>query len=121
MTELEILTEIRNNGGSIDYVELLNRGKNYPPYQPSIDQDRLKVLKERGYIAGTFNGYSIVSIEPPGNVYLDFLIKEQSDRRKQVAHDWKLAGLSAITGALLSEPLTRGFIWLFTLFLNILS
>lgn len=121
MTELEILTEIRNSGGSIDYVELLNRGKKHPPYQPSIDHDRLRSLKERGYIKGSFDAYSTVSIEPAGNAYLDFLIANQMKQRKQFAHDWKLAGLSAITGALLSEPLTRGFIWLFTLFLNILQ
>lgn len=121
MTEFQILSEIRNNGGRIDYVKLLNRGQKYPPFQPSIDHDRLESLKEKGYITGSFNAYSIISIEPAGNAYLDFLVKEQSEHRKQFAHDWKIAIISIIGGALLSEPLTRGFIWLFTLFLNILQ
>ena len=119
MTDIQLLTAIHNNKGTIEYSELINHPPKKVKFSPDSDHQRLDHLRSRGFITGRLDAYSTVSLTPAGLAYLDDFMKEQENRRKQFAHDWRLAFFSAFLGALFSEPLWYFLTWIFQKFLSL--
>lgn len=114
MDELQILSAIKDNGGSIQYTELLNRGKD-----PSADHQLLLSLVANDVVSGSLEPFSIICFGAAGHARLSYLQSEKEkmdqqaaqdtkEKRKQFRHDWAIAIFSALSGALLSEPLWLG-------------
>lgn len=49
--------------------------------------------------------FSFCEIRTRGKNYLDYVRDEKNREKRQRAHNWRIAIFSAVTGALLSEPL----------------
>lgn len=116
MTEFQILTAIRNNGGSIGYVELLNKLRKKRRFNPFAkdypDAQYIEHLLSMEYISGSPKAYGRIKLEPSGTARLVELTQERTQRRKQFSHDWMIAAFSIIGGALLSNPLWEFIAWL---------
>lgn len=104
MTEFEILSVI-GKSGSVEYVAFLNRKHLFRKSNPVQTHKRLQQLLHNGLISGKLESYSALRLTPSGIDRLDALIKERSDRRRQFFHDWMIAVVSILGGALLSDPL----------------
>ena len=113
MTEIEILTAVKNNGGSIPFTQLLNNPPRGNKFNPADDSDRLQNLLSCNLLSGSANAYGTIALTPAGLKHLDDHLQKVADRRKQFAHDWRLALFSVIGGALLSDPLWILLRWIF--------
>ena len=127
MTELQILSAIQNNGGSIEFTDLLNQGLTDPKPDPTSDKLRLKRLLSAKYISGKLGAYEWLYLTPEGIARLDQmqqeLQKQDDDRsyaaaqtRKQKSFDF----ISSLVGAVLGAILTIIIEYLWPLFLALL-
>lgn len=79
MTEFEILSALADNGGSMEWIALLNRCA-----PPNEADELLRYLHQIGIVSGTFQTNSTVTLLPAGRAYLAQLqLKQQSDQREQ--------------------------------------
>lgn len=112
MTELEILTAVKNSGDPIDYVQLLNLGKTETNWDPSTDEALVKKLLKSKLLNGESKAYSIITLSDTGTLRLLDLqqqienAKQQADneakhRRNEYRHDWAVAIVSCFVGAIL--------------------
>lgn len=130
MTELEILTAIKNNGDSIGYTELLNIGLTSQNGDVLTDSDLIEILIHQDVLSGNPNAFGRITFGKYGRLRLQQLqqLKQKSDedaakaakeKRIQHRHDWAIAIFSTLGGALLSQPLwsALNFLWEHILFL----
>ena len=71
MTDFQILTAIRNNGGTIEFTDLLNQGLSDPKHNPVADKHRILNLLSDNCISGRPIAYGTICMEPKGTALLD--------------------------------------------------
>ena len=111
MTDLQILAAVKNNGGSIEYTDLLNQNMTDTNRDGLADEARIKQMIEDGLLKGKTEAYCHISITKPGRLRLqDFYYLE--DQEKNLAdeasknksnehrHDLVVALIGAIVGSL---------------------
>ena len=112
MTDLQILSAVRDNGGSMEYTALLNLGLSYPNYDSLADKARIEKLIEDGYLRGQTQAYCTIALTEQGRLYLQQMQQAQDELRAQAAekakekrrqhrHDWLIAIFSTVFGTIL--------------------
>lgn len=102
MTETQILSVIKNNGGSIEYTALLNQNLTDSNRDVFADIERIKQMINDKLLTGETEAYSRISISNKGSLYLQnaYYLEEQNkklaedaanDEAKKNRHDWFLA------------------------------
>lgn len=119
MTELQILTAVRNNKGPISYATLLGLNLAEPTPDSVSDKALITSLIEQKYLTGRTAAYSTISITEKGRLRLNHLndiekLKQKQEKLRQEdrKHGWYIAIFTSICSALLSEPLWYGIHWL---------
>jgi hypothetical protein len=109
MTELQILTAVKNNNGTIGFVDLLNLSLTDPHPDPIADEDRIKQMIKDGLLTGEAGAYSQIHISKYGRRFLQdscYASEEEqkaADKRSQEASDNHRRNLkTTILGALIS-------------------
>lgn len=91
MTDFQILTAIRNNGGSIGFTDLLNQGFLYPKPDGKVDKYRIENLLADHYISGDTSAHGTIRMEPKGTVLLEQieqkLYQHEQDRADEMAKE----------------------------------
>lgn len=111
MTELQILSAVKNNSGSIGYVDLLNVGLSDPEFDALADRDLIRKLIASDVLSGKQEAYSTISFGKNGRLRLNELAqqeqertqkeyKDRADKRAQHRHDWAVAIVGALTGVI---------------------
>ena len=111
MTELQILSAVKNNGGSIGYVDLLNIGLSDPEFDALADRDLIRKLIASDVLSGKQEAYSQISFGKNGRLRLKELAqqeqertqkedKDRADKRDQRRHDWAVAILGTLVGVI---------------------
>lgn len=86
MTELQILSAVKNNGGYIDFAELINHGKTDIGWEPKTDQYQIEKLIEANVLSGKPEPFTTISFGKAGLLrYKDLLLQEESNRQAQKA------------------------------------
>ena len=112
MTEFEILSAVKNSGGSIAYIDLLNIGKSDPEWDSLTDRDLIKKLIESNILSGNPEAYGSITFGTDGRLRLKELQQIIDDQSKQAAdsakekasqrrHDWAVAMAGTVLGAIL--------------------
>lgn len=70
MTELQILTAVKNHNGTIDYVELLNLNLTEPNRDPIADKERIEQMIKDGLLSGSVGANSSIHISKHGRRFL---------------------------------------------------
>lgn len=109
MTELQILSAVKNNGGSIEYVDLLNIGRSDPKSDSISDRDLIRKLIDSHILSGKQEAYGTICFGENGRLRLKELEQQDCDHRQQAAdaakqkrdqfrHDWAVAIVSGLIG-----------------------
>ena len=112
MTEFQILTAVRNSHGPIDYVQLLNLGKTETNWDPVADEVLIKKLLTAKLLNGEAKAYSVITLSDRGTLRLLELQQQIKDakknadneakqRRDDKRHDWAIAIVGTLLGAVL--------------------
>lgn len=112
MTEFQILSAIKNSGGSIGYIDLLNIGKSDPVWDSLTDRDLVNRLLESNILSGNPGAYGSISFGKDGRLRLKELqqlkdsqsqetAREAKEKASQRRHDWIVAIVSTVFGAIL--------------------
>ena len=112
MTELQILSVIKNNGGSIGYTDLLNQNLTDTARDGLADKARIKQMIEAGLLEGRTDAYCSISITDTGRLHLQNasyledqnkkLAKESAkNKSKENRHDWLLTIVGAFVAGLI--------------------
>lgn len=112
MTELQILSAVKNNGGSIEYTALLNLNMTDTNRDSLADEARIEQMIEDGLLKGKTDAYCHISITKPGRLHLQnaYYLEEQNNKLTDEAaknkanehrHDWKLAIGGAVIAGLI--------------------
>lgn len=83
MTNFQILTAIRNNGGSIEFTRLMDVGLSDPDLDPKSDKQRIQHLISQGCISGDTKAYSRISMLPKGTALLDSMNHKRDNADEQ--------------------------------------
>lgn len=116
MTELQILSAVKNNGGCIEYVSLLNLNITDTNRDALADKARIENLISSKLLKGKAEAYCTITITDEGRLYLqdaDYLeeqdkkLSEQatSDKAKENRHEWYLT----IVGGLIAGIIGLAF------------
>ena len=111
MTEFQILSATKNNGGNIGYTDLLNLNMTDPVRDPLADKARIKQMISDGLLNGATDAYCLISITDAGRRYLQdacYLDEQKKQLAKEASkketnknrHEWKLAIVGAIISGL---------------------
>ncbi len=111
MTDLQILTAVKNNNGAINYTDLLNLNMSDAYRDPSADKYRINKLIEQKYLKGSTEAYGTISITDNGRLFLQdsYYLEEQNkkldknasnEKAKEKRHNWWVALIGAIVGSL---------------------
>ena len=110
MTEFQILSAIKNNGGSIGYTDLLNLNMTDTVRDPLADKARIEQLISKKLLAGATDAYCQLSITNEGRMHLQnaqYLEEHQNqlaedvtnNKTKEYRHNWFITIVGAfITG-----------------------
>ena len=112
MTEFQILSAIKNNGGSIEYTALLNLNITDTNRDGLADKARIEQMIKDDLLKGKTDAYCHISITDPGRLYLQnaYYLEEQNkkladdtakNKAKKKKHDWWLAIGGAIIAGLI--------------------
>lgn len=82
MTDLQILTAVKNSGGTIRYTDLLNLGLTDAAFDPLADRARIHALRYAGALSGDLSACSSVSFTAQGHLLLAKLQSEDSIQQK---------------------------------------
>lgn len=111
MTELQILTVIKNNGGSIGYTDLLNQNLTDTNRDGIADKARIEKMIERDLLEGRTDAFCSISITDEGRLHLqdaEYLEQQKQqladdaarENTKNKRHDWRIAIIGALIAAL---------------------
>lgn len=117
MTELQILSAIKNNNGNINYVDLLNLGLTDSIRDPLADRDLIRQLIRTNVLSGSAEAHGTIAFGKNGRLRLRELEKNAEDaikhakdhaeeRRNDKRHDWTVALVSVAIGAILGSICT---------------
>ena len=70
MTELQILSAVKNSGGSIQYTALLSFNASDTHLDPIADKERIDEMIEKNLLSGKTEAYCNISITKEGRMYL---------------------------------------------------
>ena len=109
MTELQILSVVKNNGGSIGYVDLLNIGLSDMELDSLADRDLIREMIQSGVLSGNQDAYTTIHLGKKGRLRLKELQEQEQQRSQQAAysakqksdqfrHDWAVAIASGLIG-----------------------
>lgn len=112
MTELQILSAITNNGGSIEYTALLNQNMTDSNRDGLADKARIEQMIKDGLLDGRTDAYCNISITKLGRLHLqDACYLEDQNKKladdaaknesKKNRHDWYLAIVGAVIAGLI--------------------
>ena len=112
MTEIQILTALKNNGGFLGYTDLLNIGLSDAPNDPLLDRDLINKLIKDDILSGDTAAYATITFGKHGRLRLQELQQIEQAKAKQAAqkaketraqrrHDWFVALVGAAVGAIL--------------------
>ena len=124
MTEHEILNHIKASGGAIAYLDLLEIGRTGDVQDTFKNKDLIRQLISEGILSGKAGAYGYIRFGKHGRIRLDQLNQlqkqaeeeakqKEAEKKAQRRHEWMLAIFTALTGALLSEPLWALLGWIF--------
>lgn len=85
MTELQILSAVKNNGGSMNYVELLNLGLTDPVRDSIADKQLIEKLIREKILSGETEAYSRITFGKEGRLRLRDLQQSEDEIAKHVA------------------------------------
>ena len=85
MTELQILSAIKNNGGSMEYTTLINQNLTDSNRDGLADTARIEQMIKDGLLEGKTEAYCHISITKPGRLYLQDAYKAAEEERKKQA------------------------------------
>lgn len=102
MTELQILSALKHNGGSMDYATLINLNMTDVNRDALADQARIKQMIDDKLLVGKADAFCNISISDIGRLHLQNacnledqekkLAKESAkNQAKKNRHDWGLA------------------------------
>ncbi len=111
MTEFQILSAVKNNGGCMRYVDLLNLNLTDVNRDPLADKARISKMIEAKLLEGKTEAYCSISITKEGRLFLQdaYYIEEQNsklayDRANEISnqkrHDLWVALIGAVVGSL---------------------
>lgn len=112
MTELQILSVIKNKGGSIGYTDLLNQNLTDSNRDSRADKARIEQMIQKGLLEGRTDAFCSISITDTGRLHLQDatyledqnkkLAKEAADNKsKENRHDWFLTIGGAVVAGLI--------------------
>lgn len=84
----------------------------------------IEVLKSTGLVTYEVWKDGTIRKIAPSESGLSYFEREEDEKAKQkeaFAHDWKVAGISALVGALASEPLWKGINYLVSIIQSLLQ
>ena len=85
MTELQILSAIKNNGGTIDYAQLINLGRTDTGWDPVTDKRLIQKLIQQQILSGKTDAYSTITFGTKGLLRYKELKQLEDDLANQVA------------------------------------
>ena len=85
MTELQILSAVKNHNGSMEYTELLNLDLTDPIRDPLADKTRIEQMIKNELLEGDAQPYHIISISDKGRLHLQnsCYLEEQNNKLAQ--------------------------------------
>lgn len=112
MTELQILSAIKNNGGSIEYTSLLNLSMTDTNRDTLADKALIERMIGAKLLKGQTDAFSHISITDKGRLHLQdaYYLEKQKQKfaedaaqneAKKNRHDWGLAIGGAIIAGLI--------------------
>lgn len=103
MTEFQILSALKNNGGCMEYTALLNQNMTDTNRDPSADEARISQMIKDKLLEGKAEAYHNISITKYGRMFLqDALqainekLKDQAKQEKQQSFDNKISVASVL-------------------------
>lgn len=87
MTELQILNAVKNNGGSIDFVELLNMGKTDSSLDSFADKRLIEKLIKSEVLSGRTEAYALITFGKEGHLRLRDLQQSANDLADHMANE----------------------------------
>ena len=90
VTELQILSAIKNNGGSMEYTSLLNLNMTDHDRDTLADKTRVCQMLKDDLLDGTAGAFCTISISDKGRLYLQnacYLEEQNNKAAEQVAKD----------------------------------
>ena len=107
MTELDVLTILKDNNGRFSFVELLNHGRSDAVSNPSADKVLIRRMIKDGTLRGETSAYSTIYLTDAAYLRLRELeeqehkaqesAKEKTEKEKQQRFENKLAVLNTTT------------------------
>lgn len=112
MTEIQILSAIKNHDGSMEFTELLNLNMTDANRDPIADRSRIEQMIKDKLLEGKADANCVISISDKGRLHLQnsYYLEEQNkkfaedtakSKAKKNRHDWYLAIGSAIIAGLI--------------------
>lgn len=112
MTELQILSVIKNKGGSIGYTDLLNQNLTDSNRDSRADKARIEQMIQKGLLEGRTDAFCSISITDTGRLRLQdaTYLEDQNQKLAEEAarensknkrHDWYIAILGALFASLI--------------------
>ena len=87
MTELQILNAVNNNGGSIDYVGLLNLGLTDPVCSSVADKRLIEKMIQGQILSGKTEAYSLITFGRDGRLRLRELQQSADNLTDKMAYE----------------------------------
>lgn len=87
MTELQILNAVKNSGGSIGFVELLNMGKTDSSLDSFADKRLIEKLIESEVLSGRTEAYALITFGKDGHLRLRDLQQSANDLADHMAYE----------------------------------
>lgn len=106
MTELQILNAVKNNGGSIGYIDLMNMGSMDAEWDSIADKELVETLIKNDILSGKMEAYSLITFGSNGRSRLrkinsdadeaskreaDIAAEKAQNKKSQFRHDLKIS------------------------------
>ena len=109
MNDYQILSAVRENGGSITFKELMDMGLSDKKHNPVEDSYRIENLLSGGFLSGSIAPYGRIRMERKGTALLDLLEQKlqelENQRADKIAEQEKQRQFS-VKLAILSEVIS---------------
>ena len=86
MTEYQILSALKNNGGSMEFTALLNLNMTDTHRDGIADEERIKNMIKDKLLRGNAEAFGVISITKPGRLHLQNA-QYLNDKAKQISNE----------------------------------